>query len=444
MNSALTCTSPPAPRRAARARDAVAALLTVSLAFAPLMARAGALKRAPNARTIVLVDLSPDDKEHAEILFEIRRAVEAHQSDKGLYDYDVRDVHVQLNAGGEEADQRNAATAKGLVDAGRGAMEAKDFEDASDQFLSALKLCETSSGVFEDANLLGEVLLRLGEARLAAGDAEGSTRALRRAASTRADATILTAEGKAAYQRAEAELAALPLGAVQINTNPPYAEIYVDGRFKGVSPKAVAGLIEGPHVITVYKDGYTRPTVLVEVSSSKMAHAEIKLEPARRALLLNELKPRLVAEIAAAQGPDPKGGPAVKEVGDLFRAETSLVVRIDGTPELKSVELYLFHRETQRLVATVRVPELDWSFKNRAAIEGAVARLLKVNWAEVLGGDVDDGAVAESSILEAWWFWTLVGVGVAGGTAAVLLATQEDAPPPPYAKDGTGAMVLRF
>lgn len=418
-------------------------IMATALAAPPAQAAPG---RAPNARKIVVVDLSPDEKEHAEIVYEVRHAVESHVNPKGLRDYDVTSVHGSLNAGGEVTEQQNAATVKGLVGSGHAAMAAKDYEDATDQFVSALKLLEGSLGVLEgdDQEVLDEVLLGVGEARLAAGDKEGADRLFRRAAASKADPSKLSDAGKRAFAAAEVAIQSMPLGAVQVNTVPVYAEIYVDGRYKGISPKAVAGLVEGTHIITVYKAGFTRPTVTVDVSSEKMAHEEIKLEPARRALLLDELKPKLATEIAAAHGETPLGGPAVKELGDLFRTETSLVVRVGGTRETKSLELYLFHTETQRLVAVQKIPDLDWSFRNRQAIEDAVGRMFDLNWAGVLGGEVGDGEIDDGGVLEQWWFWTLVGVAVAGGTTAAILLTQDGTSPPPFTKDGTGAMVLRF
>ena len=57
---------------------------------------------------------------------------------------------------------------------------------------------------------------------------------------------------------AKAETEALPLGAVQLNSLPSNAEVYVDGKYKGVTPVTVAGLRAGPHQVALYKDGYGR------------------------------------------------------------------------------------------------------------------------------------------------------------------------------------------
>ncbi|TNF28560.1 MAG: PEGA domain-containing protein [Deltaproteobacteria bacterium] len=427
--------------------------MALSLGVAVVAATAGSSSqafaeqpgRAANARRIVVVDLSPDEKEHAEILHEVRAALEQHVDAKGLRDYVVVTTHASLNAGGEVQEQQNAATVKGLLGAGRAAMDAKDYDDATDQYMSALKLLEGSLGVLEgdDQEVLHEVLLGLGSARLEAGDKEGADRAFRRAAASKADASGLSERAKRAYAAAEASIQSMALGAVQVNTDPVYAEIYVDGRYKGISPKAVAGLIEGPHIITVYKQGYTRPTVTVDVNSTKMAHQEIKLDTARRALLLDELKPKMALATATAHGEAPTGGTAVKELGDLFRTETSLVVRVGGARETKSLELYLFHTESQRLVATEKIASLDWSFRNRKAIAASIDKLLDFDWVAVLGGKTGDD-IEEPGILEQWWFWTAVGVVVAGGTTAAILLSQDGAGPPPFTKDGTGAMVLRF
>ena len=63
--------------------------------------------------------------------------------------------------------------------------------------------------------------------------------------------------------------AAASVGSVEITTNPPGAEITVDGVPRGISPVQVAGLAPGPHAVTLARAGrLLRRTVTVEAGAS--------------------------------------------------------------------------------------------------------------------------------------------------------------------------------
>src|SRR5690606_18676252 len=139
-----------------------------------------------------------------------------------------------LNAGGEEDARRSITTAAGFVDAGNAAMAADDYEDAVEQFVSARRMYESALAVMDSLDPYVQTLMYLGEARLRGGAEEGAMEAFQRAAALGASAEGFGEQVQAAFREAKAAEAALPLGAVQINTVPPYAEIYVDGVFKGM------------------------------------------------------------------------------------------------------------------------------------------------------------------------------------------------------------------
>lgn len=425
-----------------RAVAVVAAASFVAAGVAPPVL-AAAPPLADTARQIVIVGLAADDQVDAELLGELQRAVEEHVNAAGKRDYEVKDPNPILNAGGEVEDRQNIATAKGFLDAGQGSIKAEDFEDAVDQLGSAVNLLETSYGVLEDRDLYPRALLLLGEARRRRGDKSGAILAFRRAAAVGADPESLSDAGRALFAQASRELAASPAGAVQVETTPPYAEVYVDGRFRGLSPQLIAGLPEGSHVVSVNKVGYARASRRVDVSAAAKASEAFTLEVARRALLLDDLKPKLAAEVDAAQGEVPMGGQAVLDLGNLFRVETALLVRISGSGSQRALGLYLFHTGTQRLVSKVELPAADWS-KDKARLDAAVRRVLDINWTEAFGGEVADAAGDDEGVTSKWWFWTLIGAAVAGGTVAAILLTQDDASPPPFRHDGSGAMVFQF
>jgi PKD repeat protein len=55
-------------------------------------------------------------------------------------------------------------------------------------------------------------------------------------------------------------------GSLAVITNPPGAEIFVDGVFKGVSPVSIAGLAPGGHTVLLTLEGYTNATTNISLT----------------------------------------------------------------------------------------------------------------------------------------------------------------------------------
>ena len=402
------------------------------------------------ARTTVVIDLSADEKENAEFMLEVRRAVAEHRTKRGSADFTLIDVNGPLNAGGETKDRTNIATAQGFAQAGKASADRKDWVDAADQYESARKLFEESLAVSEDpAAIYGPLVVKLGEAQLLGGDVAASKDPFQQGVFWGAPDTGLDAKAKAAYQAAKDEVASLAKGTVQVNTDPPYAEVFLDGKFVGVSPLRLVDIPVGVHIATISKPAYERATARLDVKVDKTAHKDVKLAAARRKLIFDGMRPKLEKDVLAATIPGSvkwgMGGDAVVELGTLFRSEVSVIAKVTGPPETKTLELFVFHVPSQRLVATSETPGIDWSFQNGRAVTAAVQKALDIDWVRKLGGEVEGPRKESGGITSKWWFWTLIGVAVAGGTTAVVLATQgDDAPPPFETTKGTGAVVMSF
>lgn len=69
--------------------------------------------------------------------------------------------------------------------------------------------------------------------------------------------------------RVQAELEALPTGGFEVETRPPGAEIYVDGEFRGMSPKTIEDVPFGQHALRVSMPEYLTLEDKVLVSDSR-------------------------------------------------------------------------------------------------------------------------------------------------------------------------------
>lgn len=391
------------------------------------------------ARSLAVVDISQDDKAHAEIARDVVRAVRKHSG------YEFKDTHVALNAGAEVEAQNNIRTALAFLQTGTAALEGGDAEEAYDQLASARTMMERDFAVLRDVNDYRATLMNLAVAMLRTGEKKAAQDVFERAIIFRAKVNTLDLSDAEhdVLVRAQEAVAERPLGAVAIETVPEHAEVYVDGRYRGISPATVAGLPAGEHLVTVYKAGHARHTRTVTASDEELNVISVDMEDARRQLQYGQLTERLRNEVAELSDDNVAGGEGVKSVGALFYSELAIVVRVTGENDMKTVELALFHVASKRLLNRLS-ESIDWSFRNKKAVAGLVNTLLDINFAAAMGGAIAPagmGAGSQDSLLTSWWLWTIVGAVVAGGvTAAVVATLPEDAPPPPTG----GTLVVQF
>lgn len=92
--------------------------------------------------------------------------------------------------------------------------------------------------------------------------------------------------GVAVFAGCLPSLAQLPGGRISIATSPDQAAVSCDGIARGMSPVTVSGLVAGPHLITVEKEGYLPAHRTVTVTAEGRSTADIKLEQVAGLVLL--------------------------------------------------------------------------------------------------------------------------------------------------------------
>ena len=405
-----------------------------------VLAMAGAATAV--TRPVAVVDISDDSSGAAEaILYEAAFALAR------VPGYDVKDVDAILNAGAAANQMSDVRTAQGFHKVGVEAFAGGKYEEAVEQLESAARLMEQSYAFLSDFSEYGAVLLELAAAKLRANE-EGAEATFERAAIIKADlsATTLPQEFAQQYEEAKARVKTRALGAIEITSSPAHAEVWVDGRFRGIAPTTVAGLREGEHYVVVRRTGYLPKTIIARAKAGEPSEHAVELTASRKKPLLDQLRQRLGEDIDNLDTDRTKGGDGVRQLGSLLFSELGVVIKTSGPPAAKQLDMYFFHAPTRTLLNEVHA-KLDWSYRNRKAIQRLVQQLVDIDFVKALGGDTtdpiadnaDDGAVVTK-----WWFWTIIGVVVAGGaTVAAVLLTQED-DTPPFSKNGTGALVIQF
>lgn len=419
-------------------RRVIAPVLLLAIVLSPLTAAAEEPANV-SMREVALVDVSDDAKSNNEIFHEIYVGIKKHPT------YNPKNIHAVLNAGGEVQQQNAVKSAQAILQSGYTAFRRGEFEDAAEGFIGAAGVFEQHFAFLLDASQYRGALLMLGTALLKDGEKKQADTAFERAAIVKADGgdATLGEDAKAVFEAAKARVRKLPLGGLQITSNPPNAEVYVDGRYKGVTPVTVAGLRKGKHFASVLKAGYVRQTMKIEIEGEELGEASVELKPARKKLLYDQLTTKLTADISSLKGERPKGGEGVRQVSKLLFSEVSVVVNITGRGDQKKVDLFIFDSATQLLLKRV-TKTIDWSFRNKKAARALVKDLTDFDYANALGGDTTEVDTSEGGIETEWWFWTIIGVVVIGGVAVGTYFALSAEDPPPFAKDGNGSVVVTF
>ncbi len=388
------------------------------------------------ARVVVVVDTSEDTNDHARVAHDVRRALGKRK------DYKLMQIHGALNAGDEVEAQNDIKTAQGFHEAGQRSFDAGEVEDASEQFESAARLMEKSFATLADITEYRALLLRLGETRLAAGDARGAAMAFERAVLFRARGweAPLGADATEELENAREVIENRATGAVSITTEPENAEVWVNGRYSGVAPLTVTSLSVGEHVISVAKEGYGRKTSTISCAGDELNETEVTLDPARRKPLFDQMVSALRDEVNRPTGPRRENVEATKGLGSLLLGEVGVLISTSGPVERARVDLYLVDPVSRRFLNHVS-RTLDISYRQKAAMVDLVGHLLDIDYGVALGGSpVGPVDSYDGPLTSKWWFWSVIGAGTVGAVTAAILSTQEEPPPAPT----TGSMIVRF
>jgi hypothetical protein len=244
------------------------------------------------------------------------------------------------------------------------------------------------------------------------------------------------------WEKAQAKVAKLPGGSIEIDSRPDGAMAYVDGRFVGFTPTVVEALPAAVHYVTIRMHGRIRSVTAVKVSSKEGAELAVKLAPTPGIDELEQAIHDLSAGVGAAQAPAAAQA-GLAELGELIGAQHAVVLVAPERDEPYVGYVYAVDGGTQLARAEVALGERD--------PEEAFAELAAALYAQISFEPVEEPpppvTVVERSrkpFYKKWWFWGAVGAAVTAGVAIPLLL-RDDAPELGCPSgDSCGIVVLSF
>lgn len=222
------------------------------------------------------------------------------------------------------------------------------------------------------------------------------------------------------FDRARSRALSGARGTLVVETEPAGAEVYIDGRSYGPSPITAEGLLVGQHYVTIKELGYEKLIARADVRAGRPTQARFELQRNVRAQLV--VSPEAQAALRGELG-EPRAGDAIRSLGNTL-GTTQVIVGVlrPAAGGQVHVQLYLYHVHT-RLLQAQRNATLSI---DEAGMERA--RQLALDLYE--GVDMSGGIEAPPDALtlggrtpelyEQWWFWTVIGTGVAAIIGAIV------------------------
>lgn len=201
-------------------------------------------------------------------------------------------------------------------------------------------------------------------------------------------------------------------GEAKIESEPPGAQVFVDGRYVGVTPVVASDLLVGEHFVTFRKLGYKKGLRVAQVSARAPGQVSMKLQQSEKYLLVTQALTRLERGMGG-----PRLDPVMDTLKETLYLDHAVFLRLSETAGRLGGAAYLYDVRTRALIK-----RRDFSL----ATDGEAGRR-SVELAEGLYNGVDyDGIlkpppeppppppVARQPLYKKWWFLTAAGAIAAG------------------------------
>ncbi len=398
-----------------RARSvALAALLAV-----PFSARADEEPAKVRATTFLLEHRGIDD---ALLVSGMRQLDDALRRNARL---EMKDLDTRLADFAQEIPSEQIEEGRKAFTEGAHALAEHDLPTAQRQLRAAV---ETLSKVlpFIKKNELAEAMLAFGVALCEAGDKKGCRAQFQRLLVWRIeqkyDPSKYPDKHVGIFEEVRKETEKAKRGSLEIRSDPPSAQAYVDGKYVGVTPAFAEGLIVGEHFITLKREGYHKAVQPTTVSAKVQGLIEMKLERSAKFLLVEEALRAVEREVGRE-----RLDPDVDNLKEVLFLDHAVFIRAQRTtPGKIRIAAHLYDLRSRRRLVTQTREVLDGEAEKLLAGQGT-ALYTNVRYDADLETPADEPLPqlrrAPQPVYKRWWFWTIIGVvavGV-GATTGILV-----------------------
>jgi hypothetical protein len=212
-------------------------------------------------------------------------------------------------------------------------------------------------------------------------------------------------------------------GALRILCSPA-AEVTVNGEAKGITPLELVGLRPGSHLVRLRRAGYEADAQWIAVSARSAAEVRSELKAVPRLPAFRQTLKKAGSEVKLT-----RPGEAVERLTRMLSAESVVIVAGD------EAAIRMLWGSGGRWIRRHRgkvIPGGEREFASTLlSAEVAVAPVAGCEDDEDCASNETcaDGRCVErvagaTPIYKKWWFWTIVGAVVVGGTVGIIAGTQ--------------------
>lgn len=253
--------------------------LFLTVIAVPALLAGGAAAAEKHNRTQVFVVAMANDLEHkAGTITNLLRGVM--KQTPGLR---MVDLTTDFKAPAPKKIEKLRDKARQALQAAKQAMRAMEHREAAKQAASAREAFEKMGGYLDPLSRYKESLLILGASNAMQGDIGKAQKAF-------LDLLLLDRhielpknqfEGFVidVFRKVEKSLSEQPRGSLSLKSDPPGANLYLDGKLRDVTPVSMDGLVAGRHLIMVKLPGYESWGKVVRVEAGAHAVLTVKLTP---------------------------------------------------------------------------------------------------------------------------------------------------------------------
>ncbi len=323
---------------------------------------------------------------------------------------------------------------------GRRAYDALGLDDAIARLGQAVTLYQQTGPLLGDLSELETALAYLGAALTLRGSADEGSSTFQE---------LLTLEPGYApdgfpptvmrvFEQAVEKTAKQAKGTVEVYSTPPYATVYLDGTFRGVTPLTLRELSAGTHYVRIEQNGYVVHGAPVEVTPNQQVTSQTRLVSVKSGAELRDLLSRSSREVL-----QPGMGTNLRALARLLVADALVVVSVSQSGNDVTMTGAVYDAVGAAQIATERAV-VDASGPNLYKDAGALAdRLIAAAAGDARvsgasgGGSVDDGDGTGTG----FGLSTGAGAGAAGGrTSGGAGSGSAGAPPPGPSGSGTASL----
>lgn len=276
---------------------------------------------------------------------------------------------------------------------GRRAYDSLGLDDAIARLGQAVTLYQQTGPLLGDLSELETALAYLGAALTLRGSADEGSSTFQE---------LLTLEPGYApdgfpptvmrvFEQAVEKAAKQAKGSVEIYSTPPYATVYLDGIFRGVTPLTLRDLQAGTHYVRIEQNGYVVHGAPVEVTPNQQVTSQTRLVSVKSGAELRDLLSR-----ASREALTPGMGPNLRNLARLLVADAVVVVSVSQSGNDVTMTGAVYDAVGAAQIATERAV-VDATGPNLYKDAGALAdRLIAAaagdpSIAAAGGGSADDG-----------------------------------------------------